>query len=203
VAIVRSPRRASFEFGEFGTGKLSNLALLDAILRPAVESAGYRLVRLRVMGSKRKTLQVMAERLDGGMDVGGCAELSRKLSEVLEADDPFAEEYVLEVSSPGIDRPLVSAEDFERFAGHEARIEMIQSIDGRRRFKGHIIGLKNGAIELETSGENGTQRVLLPIASIADAKLVLTDRLIQESLKTKKTQPSQQAAPEHPESYGR
>jgi ribosome maturation factor RimP len=172
-------------------------------LRPVVESAGYRLVRLRVMGGKRKTLQVMAERLDGGMEVGDCAELSRKLSGVLEAADPFAEEYVLEVSSPGIDRPLVSAEDFERFAGHEARVEMMHSIDGRRRFKGLIIGLENGAIEMETSGEKGTQRVLLPIAGIAEAKLVLTDRLIQESLKARNTRPSQQSAPEQPESYGR
>src|SRR4029077_6947411 len=119
----------------------------------------------------------MGERLDGGMDVGDCAELSRKLSEVLEAADPFAEEYVLEVSSPGIDRPLVSTEDFQRFAGHEARVELMNSIDGRRRFKGRIVGLKNGDIEMETSGENGTQRVLLPIAGIAEAKLVLTDRL--------------------------
>jgi ribosome maturation factor RimP len=203
VAIVRSPRRASFEFVKFGTGKLSNLVLLDAILRPAIESAGYRLVRLRVMGGKRKTLQVMAERLDGGMDVGDCAELSRKLSEVLEAADPFAEEYVLEVSSPGIDRPLVSAEDFERFAGHEARVEMMHSIDGRRRFKGQIIDVENDAIAIHTSGDKGTQRVLLPIADIAEAKLVLTDRLIQESLKTKKAIPSQQSAPEHPERYGR
>jgi ribosome maturation factor RimP len=152
------------------------------------------------MGGKRKTLQVMAERLDGGMDVGDCAKLSRNLSEVLEAADPIAEEYVLEVSSPGIDRPLVSVEDFERFAGHEARIEMLHLIDGRRRFKGQIMGLHNGAIEMETSGEKGTQRVLLPVAGIAEAKLVLTDRLIQESLKSRDAKPLQQSAPEHPES---
>jgi ribosome maturation factor RimP len=187
----------------FGIGKLSNLSLLNAIVAPAVESAGYRLVRLRVMGGKRKTLQVMAERSDGGMDVGDCAELSRKLSEILEAADPMAEEYVLEVSSPGIDRPLVSAEDFERFAGHEARVEMMHPIEGRRRFKGQILDVRNGAIEIETSGEKGTQRVWLPVGDVAEAKLVLTDRLIQESLKARDARASQQSAPDHPESYRR
>jgi ribosome maturation factor RimP len=187
----------------FGIGKLSNLSLLNAIVAPAVESAGYRLVRLRVMGGKRKTLQVMAERSDGGMDVGDCAELSRKLSEILEAADPMAEEYVLEVSSPGIDRPLVSAEDFGRFAGHEARVEMMHPIEGRRRFKGQILDVRNGAIEIETSGENGTQRVWLPVGDVAEAKLVLTDRLIQESLKARDARASQQSAPDHPESYRR
>lgn len=187
----------------FGIGKLSNLSLLNAIVAPAVESAGYRLVRLRVMGGKRKTLQVMAERSDGGMDVGDCAELSRKLSEILEAADPMAEEYVLEVSSPGIDRPLVSAEDFERFVGHEARVEMMHPTEGRRRFKGQILDVRNGAIEIETSGEKGTQRVWLPVGDVAEAKLVLTDRLIQESLKARDARASQQSAPDHPESYRR
>jgi ribosome maturation factor RimP len=187
----------------FGIGKLSNLSLLNGIVAPAVESAGYRLVRLRVMGGKRKTLQVMAERSDGGMDVGDCAELSRKLSEILEAADPMAEEYVLEVSSPGIDRPLVSAEDFERFVGHEARVEMMHPTEGRRRFKGQILDVRNGAIEIETSGEKGTQRVWLPVGDVAEAKLVLTDRLIQESLKARDARASQQSAPDHPESYRR
>ena len=203
MAIVRSPRRTSFGFRKFGIGPLSNLSLLNALLAPAVESAGYRLVRLRVMGGKRKTLQIMAERPDGGMDVGDCAELSRKLSGVLEAADPIAEEYVLEVSSPGIDRPLVSVDDFERFAGHDARVEMINPIDGRRRFKGQIIGIQNGAIEMETSGEKGIQRVALPADDIAEAKLVLTDRLIQESLKARDARASQQSAPDHPEPHRR
>ena len=95
---------------------LDNQNRLDALLVPAIEAAGYRLVRMRLIGGKRNTLQVMAERPDGGMDVDDCAVLSRKLSEVLEAADPIAEEYVLEVSSPGIDRPLTDAADFERFA---------------------------------------------------------------------------------------
>jgi len=155
------------------------------------------------MGGKRKTLQIMAERADGGMDVGDCAELSRTLSDVLEAADPIAEEYVLEVSSPGIDRPLISADDFERFAGHEARVEMINPINGRRRFKGQIIGVQNGAIEMETGGEKGAQRMSLPADDIAEAKLVLTDRLIQESLKARDIRASQQSAPDDPEPHGR
>lgn len=179
MAIVRSPRRKRFGV------TLSSLDFLDALLSPAVEAAGYRLVRLRLMGGKRKTLQVMAERPDGGMDVDDCAGLSRRLSEVLEAADPMTEEYVLEVSSPGIDRPLTGAGDFERFAGHEARVEVKQPIDGRRRFKGTIAGLQNGEVVMETAGEQGPQRVLLPLSGIADAKLILTDRLIQETLKAR------------------
>ena len=176
---------------------------LDTLLAPAIEAAGYRLVRLRVMGGKRKTLQVMAERPDGGMDVGDCAELSRKLSEVLEAADPITEEYVLEVSSPGIDRPLSGAADFERFSGHEARIEMTQPIDGRRRFKGNIAGVHDGAVIIEVTGELGAQRISLPLAEIAEAKLVLTDRLIQESFKARDAKASKQAVPEQRDSHRR
>jgi ribosome maturation factor RimP len=182
---------------------LDNQNRLDALLVPAIEAAGYRLVRMRLIGGKRNTLQVMAERPDGGMDVADCAVLSRKLSEVLEAADPIAEEYVLEVSSPGIDRPLTDAADFERFAGHEARIETTNSINGRRRFKGTIIGLHGGELVIDTGGESGRQRVVLPLAEIADAKLVLTDRLIQESLKARGAGTSKQSTPDDPGSHRR
>ena len=161
---------------------MTGQSLLDALIAPAVEAAGYRLVRLRVMGGKRKTLQIMAERHDGQMDVEDCASLSRTLSEVLEAADPIAEDYTLEVSSPGIDRPLTSEADFARFAGHEARIEMVQGLDGRRRFKGLLIGLDGNDVVMDITSERGTNRVRLPFSDISDAKLVLTDRLIQESL---------------------
>lgn len=153
---------------------------------PVVEAAGYRLVRLRVMGGKRKTLQVMAERPDGQMDVEDCASLSRALSEVLEAADPLADEYVLEVSSPGIDRPLTIEADYARFAGHEARVEMSRGLDGRRRFKGLVIGLDGHDVLMDVTGEHGTERVRLAFGDIAEAKLVLTDRLIQEDLKARK-----------------
>jgi ribosome maturation factor RimP len=158
---------------------------LDVLLTPAVEAAGYRLVRLRVMGAKKKTLQVMAERPDGTMNVEDCAHLSRTLSEVLEAADPLAEEYVLEVSSPGIDRPLTSETDFVRFAGHDLRVEMTHPVNGRRRFKGVLAGLDGRDVLMDVTGEDGLMRVRLPFGDIADAKLVLTDRLIQESLKAR------------------
>lgn len=197
MAIVRSLRREGFGV------TLSSLDFLDALVAPAVQAAGYRLVRLRLMGGKRKTLQVMAERADGAMDVDDCALLSRKLSEVLEAADPIAEEYVLEVSSPGIDRPLTAAGDFERFAGHEARVELKQPIDGRRRFKGTIAGLQNSEVVMETPGEQGTERVLLPLSGIAEAKLILTDRLIQETLKARDARRVEPTVRNDPEPYRR
>jgi ribosome maturation factor RimP len=147
------------------------------------------------MGGKRKTLQIMAERQDGQMDVEDCALLSRALSEVLEAADPLAEEYTLEVSSPGIDRPLTIEADFARFAGHEARIEMVHGVEGRRRFKGRLIGLDSHDVVIDVTSERGTERVRLPFSDIADAKLVLTDKLIQESLKAREARDSK-ASPE-------
>jgi len=155
------------------------------LVAPAVEAAGYRLVRLRLMGGKRKTLQIMAERPDGTMDVEDCAALSRAISEVLEAADPLAEEYVLEVSSPGIDRPLTAEPDFARFAGHEARVELARGLNGRRRFKGMLVGIDGHDVLIDVTGEHGTERVRLPFGDIEEAKLVLTDRLIQESLKAR------------------
>jgi ribosome maturation factor RimP len=104
---------------------------------------------------------------------------------VLEAADPFSEEYVLEVSSPGIDRPLVSPEDYARFAGHEARIELVRGLDGRRRFKGTLIGLDGNDVVMDVVDANETRRVRFPFSDVAEAKLVLTDRLIQESLKAR------------------
>lgn len=148
------------------------------------------------MGGKRKTLQIMAERPDGSMDVDDCARLSRALSEVLEAADPMAEEYVLEVSSPGIDRPLIDAADFARFTGHLARVELKLPLDGRRRFTGTIIGVDNGEVLMETGGDKAPGRVRLPLSELAEAKLILTDRLIQESLKARPSKPSLRDTPE-------
>jgi ribosome maturation factor RimP len=164
---------------------LSGANFLETLLAPAVQAQGYRLVRLRLMGGKRKTLQILAERPDGQMDVEDCAKLSRALSEVLEAADPISEEYVLEVSSPGIDRPLTAPEDFARFAGHEARVELARGLEGRRRFKGVLIGLEGGDVVMDVTEANETRRVTFPLADVSDAKLVLTDRLVQESLKAR------------------
>lgn len=163
--------------------------LLEALVAPAVEAAGFRLVRLRLMGGKRKTLQIMAERPDGTMDVEDCATLSRSLSEVLDAANPISDDYTLEVSSPGIDRPLTAPEDFARFAGHEARLELHTSQNGRKRFKGQLIGLDGREVIIDTQGAAGTERMHFPFDEIAEAKLVLTDKLIQESLKARDLKP--------------
>ena len=146
-----------------------------------MEAAGYRLVRLRLMGGKRKTLQIMAERADGSMNVEGCAELSRALSEFLDHEDVMEGEFVLEVSSPGIDRPLTRLADFARWSGHEAKLELSAAIEGRKRFRGLLLGLDGSDIVIEAQGT----RLTLPFRAIAEAKLVLTDKLIEEDFKAR------------------
>jgi len=155
---------------------------LEPILTPAIEAAGYRLVRLRLMGGKTKTLQIMAERPDGTMNVEDCARLSRALLEFIEREEPLEGDFELEVSSPGIDRPLTRLIDFERYAGHEAKIELVAPLDGRKRFRGKLLGLEGNEVVLETQDT----RVSLPFRGIAEAKLVLTDALIAEDLKARK-----------------
>jgi ribosome maturation factor RimP len=156
---------------------------LEPIIEPAVEAAGFRLVRLRMMGGKTKTLQIMAERPDGSMNVEDCAALSRALSDFLDAEDPIEGEYHLEVSSPGIDRPLTRLTDFARWSGHEAKIELTQPDEnGRKRFKGLLLGLDGSDILVQVDGA----RRALSFRSIAEAKLVLTDKLIAEDLKGRK-----------------
>ena len=163
---------------------LTAMSQLEPIIAPAVEAAGYRLVRLRLMGTKTKTLQIMAERPDGQMDVEDCARLSRAISDVLEREDPFEDEYLLEVSSPGIDRPLTRLTDFSRWSGHEAKLELTAAdANGRKRFKGMLLGLDGNDIVIDVDA----QRLTFPFRSIAEAKLVLTDRLIQEDLKARKS----------------
>jgi ribosome maturation factor RimP len=161
---------------------IAALSHLEPILTPAIEAAGFRLVRLRLMGGQTKTLQVMAERPDGTMDVEGCAELSRKLLEFLEQQDPIEGEYHLEVSSPGIDRPLTRLTDFARWSGHEAKIELTAPIDGRKRFRATLLGLDGSDIVINAQG----QRVQFPFRQVAEAKLVLTDKLIEEDLRARK-----------------
>ena len=158
---------------------------LYEILEPAVRGMGYDLVRVRYSGTQaRPVLQIMAERPDGSMDVEDCAELSRAVSALLDVEDPIRGEYELEVSSPGIDRPLVRREDFERFAGFDARIELTRPRDGRRRFKGRLKGLDADTVLLEVTGQ-GPEPVIerLALAEIAEARLLLTEELIRASLK--------------------
>lgn len=157
---------------------------LAGIVAPTIESLGFELVRLRLMGGKRATLQIMAERPEGGIEVEDCAKISRAVSAVLDVEDPVAGEYVLEISSPGIDRPLTRLKDFERYEGYRVRIETTDLIDGRRRFGGTLEGVENGEVLLAIV--EGT--IGLDFDLIADAKLVLTDELIAESLAGRKAQ---------------
>jgi ribosome maturation factor RimP len=154
---------------------------LEPILEPAIEAAGYRLVRLRLMGGKTKTLQIMAERPDGTMNVEDCAKLSHALLDFIEREEPLEGDFELEVSSPGIDRPLTRLMDFARWAGHEAKLELVAPLDGRKRFRGLLLGLEGTNVLMESQGE----RVSVPFKGVAEAKLVLTDKLIQEDLKAR------------------
>jgi ribosome maturation factor RimP len=154
------------------------------LVEPAVAAAGYELVRVRMFPGT-KTLQIMAEKPDGTMDVEDCANLSRRLSLVLDAADPIGGEYNLEVSSPGIDRPLVKRADFERYKGHEARFELREPIDGRKRFKGDILSLEGEEVRVSVKGGRPGEEVLVPLAQIEDAKLILTDRLIDQTTKSR------------------
>ena len=162
-------------------------ARIAHIVEPVIEGLGYRLVRIRLSAMNGATLQVMAEKPDGSMTVADCEVLSRDLSPALDVEDPIEGAYHLEVSSPGIDRPLVRRSDFERWSGHEAKIELTRLLDGRKRFRGRLAGADGDAVVLEMTRDGGEpQRVLLPITDLAEARLVLTDDLIRESLSRQK-----------------
>lgn len=151
---------------------------LHSLVEPEIARLGFELVRLSY-GGGRPVLQVMAERPDGSMSVDDCATLSRALSDVLDAEDPIPGEYSLEVSSPGIDRPLTRPKDYERWRGFEAKVSLADLLDGRKRFQGRLDGLADGMVTLVT--EDGP--VALPLDRIDSAKLVLTDDLIRAALK--------------------
>ena len=151
--------------------------LLD-LLDPVAEAAGYEIVRLRLMGGDRaRRLQIMAERDDGTMLVEDCAALARALNPVLDAADPVAGDYTLEVSSPGIDRPLTRLKDFDTFEGFEARLEIDRLAEGRKRFKGELAGTDGDLIAINLEGEAET--ALLPFEWLVEAKLVITDALLE------------------------
>ena len=163
-------------------------ARVAAIIEPELERLDFRLVRVRISRSAGCTVQIMAERPDGTMTIEDCELVSRALSPALEAADPIDRAYRLEISSPGIDRPLVRRSDFERYAGHVAKIEMAVAIDGRRRFRGMLLGTEGDAARLRrtdaAAGENPD--VLLPIEDMAEARLVLTNELVAEALRRSK-----------------
>ena len=159
---------------------------LAEIVTPAIEGLGFELVRIRLMGGKTRTLQIMADRPDGGIIVEDCAKISTAVSVVLDVEDPVEEQYILEVSSPGIDRPLTRLKDFEMWKGYEARLETTELIDGRRRFKGLLQGVEGEEVLIEL--EEGPEAVIIGLQFewLSDAKLVLTDDLIAEMLKQRK-----------------
>ena len=155
---------------------------LAEIVQPVIEGMGFELVRIRLMGGKTSTVQIMAERPEGGIEVDDCAKISIAVSAVLDVEDPIEENYTLEVSSPGIDRPLTRLKDFEAWEGYEAKIETTELIDGRRRFKGVLAGVEGDEVLLEI--DEGT--VGLKFDWLSDAKLVLSDELISEMLRQRK-----------------
>ncbi|SHL12531.1 ribosome maturation factor RimP [Roseovarius marisflavi] len=152
------------------------------IITPVIEDLGYELVRVRLMSGKTHTLQIMAERPEGGIEVDDCGKISTAVSAVLDVEDPITDPYTLEVSSPGIDRPLTRLKDFETFEGYEAKIETAELIEGRRRFKGVLAGVENNEVLINV--EEGT--IGLEFDWLSDAKLVLTDELIKEMLRQRK-----------------
>jgi len=167
----------------------NQLGEVERLIEPSVEALGFRLVRLSLTGEgPQPTLQVMAEPLDHSeMNVDHCARLSRAISAILDVEDPIPSAYLLEVSSPGVDRPLVRPEDFERYAGSQARIETDSLVDSRRRFVGRLLGLSNGHVNIAvTDSDDSEKEFAIPFDTITRAKLVLTDELIQDTLKKRK-----------------
>lgn len=159
---------------------------LADIVGPVIEGLGFELVRIRLMGGRTRVLQIMADRPEGGIGVDECGTISTAVSAVLDVEDPIEENFILEVSSPGIDRPLTRLKDFEMWKGWEARIETSELIDGRRRFKGGLMGVEGEEIliEIEEAGQDVT--IGLRFDWLSDAKLILTDELIAEMLRQKK-----------------
>ncbi len=179
-----SEHAASTERFIVEVGAAANVATL---IEPAIADLGFRLVRVSLSGKEGKTLQIMAERPDGSMTIDDCETISRQVSPLLDVHDPVAGAYRLEVSSPGIDRPLVRPSDFEDWAGFEAKIELSEPVDGRRRFKGRLDGYDpseaGGEVRIECELPDVGLTVLgVPARLVKDAKLVLTDELIREAL---------------------
>jgi ribosome maturation factor RimP len=171
-------------------------ARVAAVAEPVLEGLGLRLVRVRISGLSGCTVQIMAERADGSMSIEDCEAASRALSPVLDVADPIDRAYRLEISSPGIDRPLARRSDFDRYAGHLAKIEMAAPVEGRRRFRGVLLGTQGDSARLrrDDAATDEDPDVLLAIGGMAEARLVLTDELIAESLRRGKAAERQRAA---------
>jgi len=155
------------------------------LVEPTISDLGYELVRLRLTGEQGGTLQLMAERPDGTMKVEGCEEVSRTVSAIMDVEYPIKGQYVLEVSSPGIGRPLTREKDFEIWAGFEAKIELSEALAGRKRFRGILQGVEDGEIllRLPIEGHDEPQTIGLPFSLVSEARLAMTDELVNESAK--------------------
>ncbi len=194
MAVQRmDDRPTSFELTNFADEprliiEPGRAARVAALAEPVLASLGYRLVRVRISGFAGCTVQIMAERPDGTMTIEDCEAASRALSPVLDVTDPIEGSYRLEISSPGIDRPLVRRSDFDRYAGYVAHVEMQVPIDGRRRFRGELMGTEGDCarIRRNDAAAHENPEVLLRIDDMMEAKLVLTDSLISESLRKSK-----------------
>jgi ribosome maturation factor RimP len=172
--------RASAERFMRETGLAADVADIAA---PVIEDLGFRIVRVSVAGKDERIVQIMAERPDGTISIDDCEAISKAISPVLDVADVVHGRYRLEISSPGIDRPLVRPSDFEDWAGHEAKIELKEPVDGRKRFKGVLEGFEEGEMRIKSDlGPLGIQHLGFPVSLIAEAKLVLTDELIREAL---------------------
>jgi len=157
-----------------------------ALAEPVAADLGLRIVRVRVQSGKRRTVQIMAERIsDGFVSVDNCADLSRELSAIMEVEDPIPEAYMLEVSSPGLDRPLTSLEDFSTYEGYLARLDLDRMVEGRKRFRGVLAGLEDGHVDINLDGETEST-ASIPFDWISEAKLLITDELIEAGQKAKK-----------------
>lgn len=159
---------------------------LAEIITPVIEDLGFELVRVRLQGGKTATLQIMADRPEGGINVDDCAQISTAVSATLDVEDPLEDNYYLEVSSPGIDRPLTRLKDFASFEGYEARLDLNQAIDGRKKFKGLLAGVEGTEVLINIEEQGQTHTIGLEFDLLSDAKLVLTDELIKEMLRQKK-----------------
>jgi ribosome maturation factor RimP len=159
-------------------------AEIASIAEPVLEGIGFRLVRVSMMGrNEDRIVQIMAERPDGSITIDDCEQISRALSPVLDVSDPVQGTYRLEISSPGIDRPLVRPSDFEDWSGHVAKVELKEPVEGRKRFKGTLEGFEDGEVRIAADlGELGQQHLGFPVTLVSEAKLVLTDELVREAL---------------------
>ena len=169
---------------------------IASLIEAPLIDLGFRLVRVMISGRNGTTVQIMAERPDGTMTVEDCALVSRNISPLMDAHDPISGQYALEISSPGIDRPLTRASDFDDWVGHETKLETRELIAGRKRFRGVIEGRQDDMVNLTLDADQGGETISLPIASISEARLVLTDELIRETLQRTKKHVEAMAASE-------